>query len=188
MVHYAVDYAKAKMEEARIFPYLKEYFKSPNMSPTAGQYEQYDFVDDQYNYEVKTRFDVKRDQYDTTLIQSDKFYPRGKFQGKPVILIFNFVDYLCYIKYDRELFKHFLTTEFSRQKDQVNYSSPHTYIPRDYLTTICKWNDLTGCDDCGRIYPREMMGYLDGEGLTSNLYYCPVCLESDEFEIEYTLG
>ena len=131
MVHYSQDYAKAKIEEARIFPYLKEFFRSPLLTPTASQYEQYDFVDASFNYEMKTRFHIKRDQYETTLIQTDKFYPRGKFQNKDVRLIFNFVDYLCYIDYDKDLFKNFINTEFARQKDAVQHSSPHTYIPVD---------------------------------------------------------
>ena len=185
MVHYSADYAKAKIEETRVFPFLKEFFNSPNMRQTATQYEQYDFVDEKYNYEMKTRFNVKRDQYDTTLIQSDKFFPRGKFQGKPVMLLFNFVDYLCYIEYVPSQFKNFLTTEFSRQKDEVQHSAPHTYIPKEYLKVICKWSEITKCDDCGREYPPEMMGYLDAEGLAEDLFYCPICLSSGDFEIEY---
>lgn len=185
MVHYSNDYAKAKQEEARVYPYLKEFFRSPNLMPTATQYEQYDFTDPDNNYEMKTRFDIKRDQYETTLIQTDKLFPRGKFQGRDVILIFNFVDYLCYIRYNKEQFKHFINTEFARQKDQRQHSSPHTYIPVSELKTICKWSDLTRCDDCGREYPKEMMGVLDTEGLAGDLYYCPICCESDGFDVEY---
>lgn len=185
MVHYSNDYAKAKLEEARVYPYLKEYFRSPNMMPTPTQYEQYDFVDPSFNYEMKTRFNVKRDQYETTLIQSDKFYPRGKYQNREVMLIFNFVDYLCCIKYDSDLFKNFITTEFARQKDEVQHSSPHTYIPVNRLTTICKWDTLTRCDDCGREYPKDMMGVLDGEGVAGDLLYCPICCDEGGFEIEY---
>jgi hypothetical protein len=185
MVHYSSDYGRAKQEEARIYPYLKEFFNSPTLTPTEAQYEQYDFIDHAFNYEVKTRFDIKKDQYDTTLIQTDKFYPRGKFQGKPVILIFNFVDYLCYIEYKKELFDTFLTTEFARQKDQRNHSSPHTYIPKEHLKIICKWSDLTKCDNCGREYPKDMMAHLDGEGLTADLQYCPVCCDNEGFEIEF---
>jgi hypothetical protein len=29
-----------------------------------------------------------------------------------------------------------------------------------------------------------MMAYLDGEGLTADLLYCPVCVENEGFEIE----
>lgn len=155
------------------------------MMPTETQYDQYDFYDHIRNYEVKTRFELKRDQYSTTLIQSDKFIPKGRFQNKRIILIFNFVDYLCYIEYDEELFKTFLTTDFARQKDAVNYSSPHTYIPVDKLKTICRWSDLIKCDDCGAEYPKEMMGLLDTGGLAGDLYYCPICCEGDEFVIEY---
>lgn len=185
MVHYSNDYARAKLEEARVYPYLKEFFRSTHLTPTATQYEQYDFTDHEYNYEMKTRFEIKKDQYDTTLIQTDKFYPRGKFQDKEVILIFNFVDYLCYIKYDKELFSTFITTEFARTKDQRQHSSPHTYIPVDKLKTICKWDTLTRCDECGREYPKEMMGILDTEGLAGDLYYCPICCDEGGFEIEY---
>lgn len=185
MVHYSIDYSKAKAEEARIYPYLKEYFKSPTLTPTPTQYEQYDFIDPSFNYEVKTRFDIKKDQFETTLIQTDKFYPRGKYQGRPVRLIFNFVDYLCYIDYDNQLFKNFLTTEFARIKDQRNHSSPHTYIPKEHLKIICKWSDLQKCDNCGSNYPKDMMAHLDGEGLTADLLYCPVCVENEGFEIEY---
>lgn len=186
MVHYSYDYGRAKQEEARIYPYLKEYFKSTQMIPTEGQYDQYDFTDTDTLYEVKSRFDIKMHQYDTTLIQSDKLYPRGKYQGRShIILIFNFVDYLCYIEYDKELFKNFVTTEFSRQKDQRNHSSPHTYIPVSHLKIICKWSDLTRCDNCGRDYPKDMMAILDGESLTSDLQYCPICCENEGFDIEY---
>lgn len=185
MVHYSIDYYKAKMEETRILPYLKEYFNSPLLTATDSQYEQYDFVDTSFNYEMKSRFNVKRDQYDTTLIQSDKFIPRGKYQNKPVMLIFNFVDYLCYIKYNPDLFKTFLTTDFARQKDQVQHSSAHTFIPKEHLNTICKWSDLTSCSDCKREYPKEMMGHLVADGLAEDLYYCPICLDSGNFEIEY---
>lgn len=185
MVHYSNDYHKAKLEEARVYPYLKEFFNTPLLKQTETQYEQYDFIDASFNYEMKTRFNVKRDQYDTTLIQTDKFFPRGKYGGRPVIIIFNFTDYLCYIKYDKEIFKNFINCEFARQKDQVNQSSPHTYIPREHLKTICKWSDLTGCDNCGKEYPKEMMGYLDGEGISGDLYYCPICCETEGFEIEY---
>jgi len=185
MVHYSTDYSRAKQEEARIYPYLKEFFRTPTLTPTEAQYEQYDFIDSDYNYEVKSRFDVKKDQYDTTLIQTDKFYPRGKYIGRPVRLIFNFVDYLCYIDYDPLLFSTFLNTEFARQKDQRNHSSPHTYIPKEHLKTICKWDTLTRCDECGRKYPKEMMGILDTEGLAGDIYYCPICCDEGGFEIEY---
>jgi hypothetical protein len=185
MVHYTADYNRAIAEEARVFPIIQEFFQSPNMVRTTTQYAQYDYYDERCVYELKTRFNILRDQYDTTIIQSDKCIPRGMFQDREIILLFNFTDYLCYIKYDRELFKTFTTEEFARQKDRVNYSSPHTFIPRDRLQTICKWSDLTNCDDCGRKYPHEMMAYLDGAGYSNDLFYCPVCLQSGDFEVEF---
>jgi len=139
MVHYNNDYIKAKAEEARIYPILKEFFQTPELIPTQSQYEQYDFTDAYFNYEMKSRFNIRKDQYPTTLIQSDKFSPRGKYQGLPVRLIFNFVDYLCYIDYDPTLFGTFTTTDFARQKDQVQHSSLHTYIPKELLKIICRW-------------------------------------------------
>jgi hypothetical protein len=95
------------------------------------------------------------------------------------------VDYLCYIDYDPQLFGTFITTEFARQKDHVQHSSPHTYIPKELLKTICKWSDLIQCDNCGREYPKEMMAHLDGEGITADLLYCPICCDTEGFEIEY---
>jgi len=182
-MHYKYDYLRAKQEEVRILPYVKEFFSRPDIAATDGQYAQYDYTCPAYNYEVKNRFDVKRDQYEETMITSDKLFPTGDYEGKPVVLIFNFADYLCYINYDSQLFSEFREQSFSRAKQSWD-EKPHTYIPVKYLKTILKWSDLRKCDNCCREYPNEMMGWLDGQGQAPDLFYCPICCEND-FIVEY---
>lgn len=129
MVHWNNDYIYGTEKQKEILPVIKEYF-SRDIIETEGQYSKFDFEDDEYNYELKSRKNTIN-KYPDTMITLNKL----KDDDKPLILLFNFTNCLAYIKYDKELFKSFKTANFSRAKMEWD-KKIHIYIPIKYLNII----------------------------------------------------
>ena len=129
MVNWAKSYTYGKSQEAKILPLLRSYF-GREITPTVGRYAKYDYCDDEFNYEVKSRTNTMR-AYPTTMITKNK----TEGSEKPVILIFNFKDCISYIKYDEEKFKEYNVEEFSRAGIKAD-EKPHLFIPIDHLSVI----------------------------------------------------
>ena len=129
MVNWENSYRYGKAKEVKLLPLLREHF-GREVQATEGRYAKYDYYDENYNYEVKSRTNKMR-AYPTTMITKNK----TEGSDKPVILIFNYKDCLTYIEYDEEKFKDYDCEQFSRAGQSWD-EQPHLYIPIDHLSVI----------------------------------------------------
>lgn len=120
-----------KLNEKLILPKLNEYFKT-NIVLSENEFEKYDGSDANNIYEIKTRRIIKN-AYSTTLLTYHKIIDNDK----PLIIIFNFVDYICYVKYNEDKFNTYEKNLFCRGRPNEQYKL-HLYIPVSDLTIICK--------------------------------------------------
>ena len=104
-------------------------FFNRDIKENLNQYDKYDFEDESYNYELKTRKNSML-KYPDTMITLNKLNDE-----KGLILLFSFTDKLTYIEYDKELFKTFRTNNFSRAKQEWD-EKVHIYIPVEHLKII----------------------------------------------------
>jgi hypothetical protein len=128
MVHFEKCYKMGKKGESEILPILKEYFKR-DIQEYPEKFSKYDFFDDIYEYECKTRRNTIN-RYDTTMITSNKLR-----DDKPLILLFNYTDCIGYIEYNKDKFNKYQKEMFSRagiSEDEKN----HVYIPISDLIII----------------------------------------------------
>jgi hypothetical protein len=122
---YSQRYAIGKQSETQILPIIKEYFKR-DIKQTEDKYNEFDFRDETYQYELKTRTN-KMNQYPTTMTTLNKCKPNS-------ILLFKYTDCLAYIEYDEERFKQYEITKYTRYEDKP--TRDHIYIPVKDLTII----------------------------------------------------
>ena len=128
MVHFEESYKYGKAKEEIILPVLKEYF-SREIINTTEKYAKYDYYDDSYKYELKSRTN-KKNTYPDTMITFNKC--TDEF---PLILLFNDTDCLCYIEYNKDKFKNYKKKLFSRA-NIITDEKEHVYIPIEDLTVI----------------------------------------------------
>jgi len=124
------DYSFGKDKETEILKILKIKFNE-NITTSINQFERYDFKDDKYYYELKSR-NNKYSDYPTTLIE------KGKVINENIIFLFNFTDGLYYIKYKKSKFDKFECKEFVRHKRIDFNDKPKLYyfIPINKLKKI----------------------------------------------------
>jgi len=122
---YKQRYAIGKQSETQILPIIKEYFKR-EIKQTEDKYNEFDFKDETYSYELKTRTN-KMNQYPTTMTTLNKCKPNS-------ILLFKYTDCLAYIEYDEERFKQYEVAKYTRYEDRQKRD--HIYIPIKDLTII----------------------------------------------------
>jgi hypothetical protein len=128
MPFYPKDYDFGIQQEIKILPILQEKF-GENLMPKETRYSRYDYFTENALFELKSRTNTK-EKYPTTLLTCNKV-----LEGKEQYFLFNFIDQLCYIKYEKELFDTFEKKLFSRnfkKEDEKDYF----YIPIQYLETI----------------------------------------------------
>lgn len=126
---YPEDYKFGTEKEEQVLPKLKEFFKR-NVERSECRFCKFDFYDDEYIYEMKSRTNTYN-KYPTTMITEDKIR-----EDKKLILLFNFTDGLYYIEYDKEKFANYERKNFSRANIAWNEKS-HLYIPINDLTFVC---------------------------------------------------
>lgn len=135
MVHYQDDFLKGTKAQHEIFPVVKKYFDEYDLTgvltENMGDNDKYDYECDDAVFEVKTRFDVDRNSYKTTLLTCNKVTETNK----AIIFIFNFTDEISWIQYDTELFNTFEKKPFSRANLKHD-EKDHYYIPVHHLQTI----------------------------------------------------
>lgn len=135
MPFYEASYKYGVNQEHRVLPLLRKHFDR-DIRMIDGRFSQHDFEDDLYTYEVKSRTN-RMNAYYETLITSDKMSDIKK----PLILVFNFTDALCYIEYNETQFEPYKKVLFGRV-DRNDPPKIHTYIPIKDLTKIGDWNSL----------------------------------------------
>ena len=130
MVHFEQSYIYGKEKEKSILPTLCEYFKR-DIGAYQNQYDDFDFFDNEYEYEMKARTN-KYNKYPTTMITLNKCQ---KVTSKKVILLFYFTDGLFYIEYEPEKFSKYEVRKFSRA--QLSWDEKdHIFIPIGDLIKI----------------------------------------------------
>lgn len=122
------DHKRGVIAQTRLLPIIRDFFKK-DIKEIESKTATFDFECNDYFYELKTRTNTK-DKYPTTLIGCNKL-----ISSKPIILIFEFSDYLTYIEYDKELFDTFQTKKFDRNVKEQNKAT-YIYIPIEYLKII----------------------------------------------------
>jgi hypothetical protein len=128
MVHFTQSYLYGIEQQKIVLPIIQNYFNRDIIEHTE-QYSKYDYSDNIYNYELKSRTN-NLNKYPTTMITLNKIDII-----KPLILLFKFTDKLTYIEYDEILFNTFEIKQFSRAKKDWD-NKDHLYIPIDYLKII----------------------------------------------------
>jgi len=145
------DYLFGMKSEVNVLNTVKNYFslvyKDDNIIKVNNKYCKYDFKGDKFVYELKSRNNC-RSEYPTTIIPFDKILQSDKLakdQGQ--IFLFNFIDGLYYIIYDKDVFKDFELKMFGRtdRLDINDKKKLYYYIPvqklisvEDKVLDICK--------------------------------------------------
>jgi len=125
------DYKNGMNGEIEVLPLIREFFKR-DIKATTYKFDTYDFYDEEYKYELKTRTN-KYSQYSTTLISTNKITDNTK-----MIFLFNFTDGLYYIEYEKTLFDTFERKLFVRnpRSDYIDKLREHLFIPITHLIKI----------------------------------------------------
>lgn len=120
------DYKFGKKCEKELKPKLETLFGGLNGSK---KMDRYDFYNDKYHIEIKSR-NCKHNKYPDTLLPVDKVLDVDKEQ----YFIFNFTDTVMYIKYDKTVFDTFNIKLYHRSNNYV--LKMYYYIPIDKLTEL----------------------------------------------------
>jgi hypothetical protein len=123
MVNVENDYKYGEEKEKAIKVILEKKFGELK---SGDRYSKYDFENDNLCIEVKSRRN-KHNQYPTTLFALNKIIDTNK----TILCIFNFIDKIMYIKYNKEKFDRY-------EKKKINYIDTKTYyfIPISDLTEL----------------------------------------------------
>ena len=132
MVNWENSYKYGERKEEALLPVLQDYFGKEIIRSKGGRFAKYDYSDEKFNYELKSRTN-KMEQYPTTMITKNKV--EGSDADKDLILLFNFTDKLAYIQYEAEQFEQYTTESFSRLGASWD-EKPHLYIPVEHLKII----------------------------------------------------
>lgn len=128
MVHFENSYQYGKIQEKKVQPIIQDFFnRDIKMNPE--RYAKYDFHDEEFQYELKSRTN-KLNTYPDTMITFNKITDE-----KPLILLFNYTDCLAYIEYEKELFSTFRKQMFSRANIDID-EKEHVFIPIEHLKII----------------------------------------------------
>jgi hypothetical protein len=128
MVHYQQDFIYGIEKENEVVKKIRKFFNR-DIKKNAERYAKFDFEDDEYNYELKSR-KFNYSKFPTTMITENKLCGQ-----KRLILLFNFTDALYYIEYDEIKFATYERRNFSRAGIDFDRKI-HVYIPINDLTKI----------------------------------------------------
>jgi hypothetical protein len=136
MVHYEKDAERGRIAQHEIFPIVKAYFTANyelegEMVENLEEYDKYDYECDNAVFEVKSRFDIEKNTFKTTMMTCNKVTETEK----GIFFIFNFTDQINYIIYEEELFNTFEKKMYSRAGIKTD-EKDHWYIPIQHLQTI----------------------------------------------------
>lgn len=135
MVNYENDYIWGEKQQQKIFPILEENWKGLKEQ---GRYAKYDAVSETIHMEIKSRKNLRKNAYPTTLLTMNKISDTSKTN----IFVFNFVfdminnkSEIYYIEYEEEKFSKYERRMFSRanlKSDEKEY----VYIPVEDLVFL----------------------------------------------------
>lgn len=122
--------------QSEILPIIRNFFNR-DIKEVKERFSKYDFEDNEYIYELKSRTNTYS-KYPTTLEPADKICENWKKQ----IFLFKFTDGLYYINYSKELFDTFEKRNYRRYRQDWNDKlKPYFFIPIDKLSLIAQ-NDF----------------------------------------------
>ncbi len=127
MVNFENDYLFGLDNENKIKDILENKFGELKKN---HRYSKYDFENDKYVIELKTRR-ICYNQYPTTLLTCNKVIETTK----KIYFIFNFTDGIYYIRYKEKLFNTFDKKMFSRINKSFD-EKEYYFIPIQYLKKI----------------------------------------------------
>ena len=143
MVNYENDYIWGEAQQRRIFPTLEKKWKGLRQQP---RYAKYDAISNEINMEIKSRKNLRKNSYETTLLTMNKISDTSKTN----IFVFNFVfdmvrdrSEIYYIEYDEEKFSKYERKMFSRaniKSDEKDY----VYIPVEDLIFLHRDEEEVG--------------------------------------------
>jgi len=128
MVNFENDYNFGEIQETLIKKKLET--KWGELIQT-GRWDKYDFINNKYNIEVKSR-KCDYNNYSTTLLTCNKIVEEP---NKKLYFVFNFTDGIYYIRYKKELFDKFDKKLFSRINQSFDMKE-YIYIPIIYLKKL----------------------------------------------------
>lgn len=129
-MHYKDSYELGKKNEIIVLDIIKEFWNDRDIIQSLDRWSKYDYSDQQYTYELKTRTN-NYSRYNTTMITCNKLENNR-------ILLFSYTDGLYYIEYDEDKFKTYETRSFSRANIEID-EKMHVYIPIQDLIEIKKY-------------------------------------------------
>jgi hypothetical protein len=125
--HFPISYTFGKKNETIVLPIITRHFQK-EIKEYKEQYSKFDFFDDEYDYELKSRTN-KYKTYPTTMITANKVSG-----DKKKIFLFYFTDGLYYIEYNKEIFDNYELKMVSRSG--LEAPKPHFLIPIEDLIEI----------------------------------------------------
>jgi hypothetical protein len=133
MRSFKLDYSFGKTNEDIVLTQIQKFFTNDGIiKKEEDTYSKYDFKGDTYLYELKSR-NVHYKKFATTIIPYDKIIENTK-----QIFLFNFIDGLYYIEYDKDVFSKFELSDFQRHKreDYNDIKKLYFHIPIKKLIKI----------------------------------------------------
>jgi len=134
MVHYENDYIWGLEQQQKIIKILNYCFGT-KLIQYEGQYSKHDYYDDNTTYELKSRR-CKLTNYPTTLLTANKITSNKKTN---LVFIFNFIDKIAVIKYNKKKFDKYEKQMFSRI-NEVYDEKEYYLIPIEDLI-ICHYKN-----------------------------------------------
>ena len=130
---YEKEYQHGLAQEGRVLPLIRSFFQR-DINKISERFSKHDYECADFTYELKSRR-VRKNSFPDTIIGSDKVNDLKK----PLILLFNFTDRLCYCEYDPIVFDEYKKELFGRLDRPVDEAKIHIHIPIDCLIDICDW-------------------------------------------------
>ena len=111
------------IEECRVLPIIRKYFKNNNIRRVLSRYSKFDFTDGvDTNYELKRNFKIFG-EFKTAIVNTDKLID---YPNKKLVLLFTYSTCnkdkrrLFFIEYNKNTFEKFKTREiFLHSRNQV---------------------------------------------------------------------
>jgi len=110
------DYLKGKEREDYLYPLIKNKFNLNNLKQSINQYDKFDYYDEEYLIELKSR-NCYSYTYKDIFFNNDKII-YGLNKNKKMIFVFEFIDKVLFIKYDNLIFNKYLVKKINNRNDR----------------------------------------------------------------------
>ena len=111
-----IDYLKGKKVEDELYLDIKNKFNLNNLKQSENKYDKFDYYDDNYYIELKSR-NCNSNKYDDIFFNYNKIL-YGLNKNKKMIFVFKFLDKILYIKYDNKIFDKYIVKKINNRNDR----------------------------------------------------------------------